>query len=126
MLQKTVLGITGLIFALYGIACIVDPTLPANYAGLGFQNDDARIEVIAMYGGLQTGFGLFLLYAIGSAAHMRSALLATVFLVGALALCRAGAYVLEPGNAAVYTTGAIAFEWITTLLAGFALWRLPE
>jgi hypothetical protein len=70
------------VFIAYGIACFFSPGLPAGYAGLVMSNGDAFSEIGAMYGGLQTGFGLFCLIAALKPEHYRSGLLLLVICIG--------------------------------------------
>jgi len=63
MLGKTILGVSALILISYGAVCLISPATPAAFAGLIISNGDAFAEVGAMYGGLQTGLGLFFLLA---------------------------------------------------------------
>ena len=64
LLGKTILSVSAFILISYGALCLISPTTPAGYAGLIISNGDAFAEVGAMYGGLQTGLGLFFLLAV--------------------------------------------------------------
>ncbi|MCB1855501.1 MAG: DUF4345 family protein [Halieaceae bacterium] len=121
MLGKFVLWFSGAMFIAYGLACLANPQLPMAYAGLGALSGDALPEVAAMYGGLQTGFGVFCLVGALRAAYYRPALLLLALCIGALGLARC--YWGITGEAAVgsYTYGAAAYELTTTLLACIAL-----
>ena len=122
MLSKAVLGISGLIFTLYGLACLFQPDLLTQYAGLAFISGDAAIEVSAMYGGLQTGFGLLCLLGAAQADYTRFALLAMVFAIGGIAVGRALGLLISPEVPGDYTWGALVYETITVILA-FWCWR---
>ena len=61
MLGKVILWVSAAMFIVYGLMCLFSPALPTGYAGLAMNSGDAFAEVGAMYGGLQTGFGIFCL-----------------------------------------------------------------
>jgi len=121
MLGKIVLWASAIMFIAYGLACLISPAIPANYAGLAMNTGDAFAEIGAMYGGLQTGFGVFCLLGALRQELYRPALVSLVLMVGGLALARL--YSTLTGDEAVgsYTYGAIAFEFTTAILAGVAL-----
>ena len=121
VLGKIVLWISAIIFISYGLACLFDPGLPAGYAGLVMSNGDAFAEMGAMYGGLQTGFGLFCLIGAVKPAYSRAALLLLVCCIGLLALGRLYYTFTGTGAVGVYTWGAMAFEFSTAILAAVAL-----
>ena len=121
MLGKIVLWISAIIFICYGLACLFSPDIPAGYAGLSMTNGDALAEIGAMYGGLQTGFGLFCLLAASKPVYYRAGLLLLVMCIGLLALSRLY-YTLVGGDpVGDYTWGAMAFEFTTAILAAVAL-----
>lgn len=126
MLGKIVLWVSTLAFVSYGIACLLSPSLPAGYAGLGILNGDGYVELGAMYGGLQTGFGLLCLLGAVKADLYRPVLLAVAVVVGCLALGRL--YSTLTGTEAVgsYTWGAMVFEFLTATLAAVALKQAPR
>lgn len=123
MLGKVILWLSAVIFMVYGLACLVSPALPADYAGLAMTTGDAYAEMGAMYGGLQTGFGFFcLLGALRKDLH-RPALTALFLMVGGLALARTYSTLTGIEPVGTYTYGAMAFEFTTAVLAGLALRR---
>lgn len=121
MLGKIVLWLSAAIFGSYGIACLVSPELPAGYAGLAITNGDAFAEMGAMYGGLQTGFGILCLLGAMKAWMYRPALTMIVVMVGGLALTRGFWMLAGAEPVGTYTQGALVFELITTILAAIAL-----
>jgi Domain of unknown function (DUF4345) len=74
-----------------------------------------------MYGGLQTGFGIFCLLGALRKDLYRPALLALVLLVGGLALARLYSTVTSDLPVGSYTYGAMVYEFTTAILAGLAL-----
>jgi len=123
MLGKFILWLSAVVFIAYGLVCLFAPALPAGYAGLEFFSGDALPEIGAMYGGLQTGFGLFCLLGARKVDYYRPALMLLLLCVGGLALSRC--YWAIAGGAEVggYTYGAMAYEYITAILAALALRR---
>lgn len=123
MLSKIVLWATAIIFIGYGVVCFIDPQVPAAYSGLSFTHADSRIEVAAMYGGLQAGLGLFCLIAALRPEHTRAGLLMVVCLVGGLAVTRSITFVLTGDPVTSYTYGAMGFEALTAILAAIAFFK---
>ena len=121
MLGKVILWISAITFISYGLACLASPALPAGYAGLSMTNGDAFAEIGAMYGGLQTGFGLFLLLAALNPSYYKSGLVVLVLCIGSLALARLYSTVMAGDPVAGYTWGAMAYEFATAILAAVAL-----
>lgn len=123
MLGKIVLWVSGAIFVSYGIACFLSPELPAGYAGLNIGSGDAYAEMSAMYGGLQTGVGVFCIICALRVSLQRAGLLLLTLAIGALAFARLyGAWDAD-WMVGAYTWGALAYETITAVLATVALRR---
>lgn len=121
MLGKVILWISALIFVVYGLMCLFSPALPAGYAGLTMDTGDAFVEIGAMYGGLQTGFGLFCMFGALRSDFYRPALTSILLLVGGLALGRLYSTLTGSEPVGGYTYGAMTFEFSTAILAGLAL-----
>jgi hypothetical protein len=121
MLGKIILWVSAIVFIAYGLACLVSPAIPAGYAGLVIGTGDAFAEIGAMYGGLQTGFGVFCLLGALRTEFHRPALMSLVLMVGGLALARLFSAVTSVEPVGSYTYGAIAFEFTTAILAAVAL-----
>ncbi|MEE4279686.1 MAG: DUF4345 family protein [Halieaceae bacterium] len=116
-MTRAFLLIVGLIFAGYGLACAIDPGLAARLAGLEIVNGDGYAELGAMYGGLQTGVGLFLVLAALRPSLQPAALLLLVFGIGLLAVLRGASALRSSEIVTAYTWGALAFETLVTALA---------
>ena len=123
MLGKIILWISAITFTAYGLACLFSPELPAGYAGLVMTNGDAYAEIGAMYGGLQTGFGLFCLLAALKSEYRRAGLVLLVMCIGSLAVARLYSTLTGDETPAGYTWGALAYESVTAIVAAIALRR---
>ncbi|MDH4040143.1 MAG: DUF4345 family protein [Gammaproteobacteria bacterium] len=121
MLGKFVLWFSAAMFIAYGLACLASPALPAGYAGLEFASSDAVPEIGAMYGGLQTGFGLFCLLGALKTGYYRPALVLLLLCIGGLALSRCFWALSGTAPIGSYTLGAMAYEYTTAILAAIAL-----
>lgn len=121
ILGRTVLGVSALVFIAYGLISLASPSIPAGLAGLNMSNGDAFAEVGAMYGGLQTGIGMFCLVAFLKPDFYRPALLLLVLAIGAVALARLISFQLATDAVSAYTYGALAYEFTTAVLAATAL-----
>jgi hypothetical protein len=126
MLGRTILWVSALVFIAYGLVSLISPAVPAGFAGLVMSNGDAFAEVGAMYGGLQTGIGLFCLMAAIRHEYYRAGLALLVTGIGALALARLISALISTDTMTVYTWGALAYELTTTTLAAIALGRPAE
>ena len=74
MLGKIVLWVSAVAFISYGLTSLFSPEIPSAYSGLQMTNGDAIAEIGAMYGGLQTGFGLFCMLAALKQPYYKSGL----------------------------------------------------
>ena len=88
MLGKVVLLVSALVFIGYGLISLIDPAVPAGLAGLVISNGNAYAEIGAMYGGLQTGIGIFCLLAVIRPDYYRGGLAVLAIGVGTLAAVR--------------------------------------
>lgn len=136
---QLLLGISGAIFAIYGVFCWLDPELPAEYAGLFIATHNGYAEMAAMYGGLQTGFGVVLIAAALIKHYRRAGLWLMLITIGTLAAARGSVALsdldssFQVANSSLgidmsssftaYTWGALGFETLLTLLAATALLR---
>lgn len=115
------LGLNGGVFLLYGLYCLIAPSVPADYAGMVLPNASARTEVAAMYGGLQAGVGGLLAWTALRAERVPLGLTVLIVVLGSLALGRG--FGLLAHGATAYNLGAIAYEGSGALL-GLLAWRL--
>ena len=120
MFGKIILWLSAIIFIVYGLACLFSPELPAGYAGLGILTGDGYAEIGAMYGGLQTGFGIVCLIGAQRDNFRTPILLVVAIVIGSLALGRLYSMLNVTDAVGIYTQGALAFESVTALLAFIA------
>jgi hypothetical protein len=113
-LGRIVLGLTGLLFAGYGLACLLRPDLPAGYAGIELLGASGATEVAAMYGGLQLAMGILFLRTAVRLENVVLGLIVLVTLVGGLAVGRAFGLMVHGPSA--YNVGAIVYEASTAVL----------
>lgn len=116
-LAKILLWVSALTFVGYGLLCAIRPELAAGFAGLGLTNADARIEMGAMYGGLQIGIGLFCVLAAVDGRYRLPGLIVLALLVGGLATMRSYGLASATDPVTLYTTGAVSFELLITVIA---------
>lgn len=121
MLGKIVLWVSAVIFISYGLICLFSPEVPAGYAALIMSDGNAMAEISAMYGGLQTGFGIFLLLAALKPSFYKAGLALLVLGMGGLALARISSTAVITDPVSSYTYGAMIYEIATATLAGLAL-----
>ena len=121
MAARIFLAIFGLFSLSYGIYCFLQPGFLAEFAGVSALSTTGTVELQAMYGGLQTGFGALALFGALRPAYAPTILLATAFQCLGLGSFRLmGA--LSASEFSAYTSQGIAFELGSTLIA-FFLWR---
>ena len=118
---KFILWLSAAAFISYGLACFFMPGLAAGYAGLEMTSGDAFSEIGAMYGGLQTGFGIFCAMGATREGFYRPALTALMVVIGLLAVGRLYSTITGPGDVGFYTWGAMTYEFFTAIVAGLAL-----
>ena len=121
MLGKGILWLSAVMFTGYGVLSLVSPATPADFAGLGILNGDGFAEIGAMYGGLQTGLGLYCGFAAINREFYRAGLVLLVVGIGALTLARLLSLMLSPDAVSAYTWGALGYESLTTIVALLAL-----
>jgi hypothetical protein len=121
LLGKTLLGVSAFVFMGYGLVSLVSPAIPAGFAGLVISNGDAFAEIGAMYGGLQTGLGLFCALALVKPEFYRSGLILLLITIGSLALARLVSVLITTDPVTSYSYGALGYECTTVALALAAL-----
>lgn len=120
-MSKALLYFVGLSFAGYGGYVLVSADLIASFIGYGFDGPDARIEMLAMYGGLEFGFGVFCILAASRPTWVEAALVSVICVMGSLAIARTAAFALSDEAVTWYTYSALALEWLVTIVTALAL-----
>ena len=129
MATKLFLGVTGLLFAGYGLACLASPGIVADATGMQLATGTASVEVRAMYGGLQTAIGLLALLAIVREPLRVAILLCLAVLFFGLVSGRLVGIVVDPDPgrynilAAVYEAASAAIALALLSRSGAAVWR---
>jgi hypothetical protein len=122
-LGNAILGVSTLVFTAYGLVSLADPAIPSGFSGLEMSNGDAFAEIGAMYGGLQTGVGLFCLLALMKPDFYRAGLALLATAIGAMAVARLFSFGITTEAVSAYTYGALLYEFLTAILAGIALMK---
>ena len=123
-LRRLVLLLTGIVFSGFGLLCLLYPELPTRVSGIESPSIAAQIEVQAMYGGLQLGMGVLLLFCALVPKWSAIGAWLVVAQIGGLALAR-GAGVANHGWDSAYTTLALLYEASTSLVALLTLFVNP-
>ena len=126
LLGRILLGVSALTFLIYGGISLYSPTIPAGIAGIEIISGDGFAEVSGIYGGLQTGIGLFCLLAFSKHAYYRPGLIILGLTMISLAIARLSGMLLTPVPVTLYSYGALAFEFVVAALAFFALSKMPN
>ena len=124
-LARFVLLFTAVSFIGYGLACLLVPNMVGNISGLGMQTVSGRTEIHAMYGGLQTGLGLYFLLCGLHREWVRPGVVALILVMGGLALARCYGISVQ-GSPGSYNLGAVSYEAITALVALLSLRLLSK
>ena len=126
MIGKFILWTSALVLVGYGLVGLVSPHIPAGFAGLEISIGDAFAEVGAMYGGLQTGLGLFCALAALRSEYYQAGLMLLVLAIGSLALARLISLLVSIDPVTAYTYGAIMYEVATAIIAAVALRNIGQ
>jgi hypothetical protein len=119
------LGLFGLVSVLYGVFCLLRPGFLDAFAGVAATSTTGTVELRAMYGGLQTAFGVLALLGALRPAFTHAALLATAVLCAGLGSFRLlGA--IAASELSSYTGQGLVFELGATAVAVMLLRRLPR
>jgi|SRR5688572_20896509 len=124
MAARVFLGFFGLLSVGYGLYCFARPEFLDAFAGVAATSTTGKIELRAMYGGLQTAFGVFALLGALRPALTRTVLLSIAILCAGLGSFRVMGAVAA-SEVSSYTGQGIAFELGSMAVAVFLLRRLP-
>ena len=119
------LGLLGLFSVGYGLFCFLRPDFLDAFAGVVATSSTGTVELRAMYGGLQTAFGVLALLGALRPAFTHAALVAIAILCAGLGSFRLlGA--VAASEVSSYTGQGLAFELGATALAVFLLRRRSQ
>jgi len=121
---KLFLRITGFMFASYGAYLYVNPQYLIDWIEIG-ESIPAKVEVRAMYGGLQLGFGLLLLWSAQRSQEQQQMAYAVMIAVFAGLASARGLGMLIDGTDD-YNQTAFFYESASFLISVFAYWKLRE
>lgn len=116
MIARVFLAFLALVWIPYGIYCFLDPAFLAGAAGVAATSTTGTIELRAMYGGIQAGFGALALLGALRPGFVSTALVTAVFLCAGLGSCRLVA-AIAAGELSSYTAMGLAFELGSVALA---------
>ena len=119
---RVYLVIVGAMFILIGAAYLLSPAELIEAGGIAISEVSGVTEVRAMYGGLQIGFGVFLLWAAGGRERVSAGCWAPFAVMGVIALARGGSALLEDHFVQFHIMG-LAFEVTIAVLAWIAFRR---
>ena len=114
-MTKLFLGFTGLLFTLYGGYLYLDPQYLIDLLELG-DGAAARVELRAMYGGLQLAIGVFLLLAAYKGSEfLQFGLIVLITCFAGLASARAAGLLIDGVDG--YNLGACLYEALSLVVA---------
>ena len=123
-LHAVLLGLGAAAFLFIGLAFLVQPASMGDMVNISPVDGTARIELRAMYGGLEIGIGLFLVACL-LGGRFRTGLQACAYAFGGLALGRFGGILLEGGTDPIHWL-LVAFETVGFVLAVVGVRSLPR
>ncbi len=124
-MTRFLLWALAIVFIAFGGIALVDPSAMSGPPGLDSSAPGATTEVRALYGGLQIGLGVLLVWSALDPARWASGLLAYGLLLGAVGDCRFIGLLIE-GHWTRFHLFALGFEWITAVLALVLWWRMRQ
>ena len=82
------LSLHGLMFLFFGIIFLIDPVKSSEFIYLKLLSVAAKVEITAMYGGLNLGLGLFFLICVSKKELLKAGLLSSALVLLGLGLTR--------------------------------------
>jgi hypothetical protein len=120
MAARIFLGLSSLLWLLYGIYCFVEPGSLAEAAGVTFTSPTGATDLRATYGGLTAALGALALAGALVPAWTRHALVTLGTVCAGFGSARLAGAALD-GGVGAYTAQALLLEFVTL---GFVLWLL--
>lgn len=120
-MARALVAMTALIYAGIGTWTLLDPFGALDRVGVAAVDSRGEVELRAMYGGLELGMALFLLWCLASPERVRAGLMASTLTVGGLGLVRAIGWIgLQPDG--WLSVALMVAECTGAALGALALW----
>lgn len=122
-LSKALILVNAIVYLIYGVAFIFSPAsmfqtitdgLPSTTSGM--------VDLRATYGGISTGYGLFLFYTLKRSEYVKLALLSIALIVAGMAVGRMTGIVLDGGANA----NMILYFWLEIAISSLAIVALYQ
>lgn len=110
------LNVVGILYLLSGVWCTFRYQLAAGYVGYELQGNKGAVEFLSVYGGIQLGLALAVLYFSFKKEHVRVATQFTMFISVGLLLFRGGSMSLLGSDPALWVMASVEL-FIVLLLA---------
>lgn len=118
-LPRIMLAATAAVFGLFGAGFALFPVELAELVDLQLATSTARIEIAAIYGGMQLGIAAFLAYCAAARGRVRIGLTAAALMLGGAATLRLAGVAMDSGvRPAMYLF--VAMEATGAALCGWA------
>jgi hypothetical protein len=123
--EKIFLTLVASLFAGFGVAYFLYPLEMAALSGMQLPSIPSRVDVWAIYAGVQIGLGAYLFRSVLSNFAMDASLLMVAYLVGGIALLRTiGIFYYASFDS--YSLAALAFEGPTAIAAWIMFLRYKK
>lgn len=121
---KLFLGFIGIIFASYGGYLLIEPQVLVNMLDIG-DSVPMKVEIRAMYGGLQLGIGLLILWAMmRTELEQQMAFATLIACFGGLAIGRAVGILVDGSDS--YNLSVFIFESASLLISVYGYFKLKR
>jgi Domain of unknown function (DUF4345) len=125
LMSRTLLMLTGLSIAAYGVYCLFYPHILQDLAYITLNNQTAITEVRAMYGGFEFTIGLYLFICGLRRSMVEQGLTLMVFSFAGLAGARAFGISVDNDDS-IYNLAAVIHESASAVIAFILLRKLAE
>lgn len=117
---RILIGLAAAAFGAFGLLFLVSPALLGDFAAVGLAEAAARAEIRAMYGGLEIGLAVFLVWCARAQTRFEAGLMASALGFLGLASGRIAGMALE----GAWTTPLIAALAVEIVAGTLACWGL--
>jgi len=121
-MEKYFVAGVGAVYVLLGLWCAIQPERTSKTVGFTLQPGSGQSEFLTVYGGLEVGLGIALLWPLFRAEYLGFALLLCLLVHGCLVLFRTIGFVLFSGMQSTTYYLAVV-EWGIFLASAFHYWR---